>query len=68
MPDTPKMTKPTPAGLATLDELAEETIREALGCEPVRPAEMAGIEALPQQVVVMAPDVAAIKQFIVDHL
>jgi threonine synthase len=46
----------------------EETIREALGCEPVRPAEMAGIEALQQKVVVMAPEVAAVKQFLVDHL
>ncbi|MDP3638891.1 MAG: threonine synthase, partial [Azonexus sp.] len=46
----------------------EETIREALGAEPVRPADMIGIENLPQQVVVMAPDVAAIKQFIVDHV
>ena len=46
----------------------EETIREALGAEPVRPAEMVGIENLPQHVVVMAPDVDAIKQFIVEHL
>jgi threonine synthase len=46
----------------------EETIREALGAEPVRPADLAGIESLPQRVVVMAPEVAAIKQFIVEHL
>ncbi|MDP3537285.1 MAG: threonine synthase [Azonexus sp.] len=46
----------------------EETIREALGTEPVRPADMVGIENLPQQVVVMAPDVAAIKQFIVERV
>jgi DNA-binding transcriptional LysR family regulator len=46
----------------------EETIREALGTEPVRPADLAGIEKLPQRVVVMAPDVAAIKQFVVDHV
>jgi len=46
----------------------EETIREALGAEPVRPAEMVGIENLPQHVVVMAPDVAAIKQFIVERV
>jgi len=46
----------------------EETIREALGTEPVRPAELAGIEKLPQHVVVMAPDVAAVKQFVVDHV
>ena len=46
----------------------EETIREALGTEPVRPADLAGIEKLPQRVVVMAPDVAAIKQFIVERV
>jgi threonine synthase len=46
----------------------EETIREALGTEPVRPADMAGIENLAQHVVVMAPDVAAIKQFIVERV
>ena len=42
----------------------EETIREALNREPVRPAELAGIEALPQQVTVMAPDVEAVKAFV----
>jgi threonine synthase len=46
----------------------EETIREALNTEPVRPAELAGIEKLEQHVVVMDPDVAAIKQFMVDRL
>ncbi len=46
----------------------EETIREALGTEPVRPADLAGIENLPQRVVVMAPDVAAVKQFIVERV
>ena len=46
----------------------EETIREALNVEPVRPAELAGIEKLPQHVVVMAPDVAAIKAFIVERV
>ncbi len=46
----------------------EETIREALGCEPVRPAELAGIEQLEQHVVVMDPDVAAIKQFVVERV
>jgi len=46
----------------------EETIREALGTEPVRPAELAGIENLEQHVVVMDPDVAAIKQFIVERV
>ena len=46
----------------------EETIREALGTEPVRPADLKGIENLPQHVVVMAPDVAAIKQFVVERV
>ncbi|HOI53139.1 MAG TPA: threonine synthase, partial [Azonexus sp.] len=46
----------------------EETIREALGTEPVRPAELAGIENLEQHVVVMDPDVAAVKQFVVERV
>ncbi|QLQ25385.1 MAG: threonine synthase [Dechloromonas sp.] len=46
----------------------EEAIREALGTEPVRPADLAGIESLPQRVVVMAPDAAAIKRFIVERV
>jgi threonine synthase len=46
----------------------EETIREALGTEPVRPADLAGIEQLAQRVVVMAPDVNAIKQFLVERV
>ncbi|MFN3985379.1 MAG: threonine synthase [Rhodocyclaceae bacterium] len=41
-----------------------DTIREALGREPERPAELMGIEALPQRVEVMPPDVEAIKRFI----
>ena len=41
-----------------------ETIREALGCEPERPAALAGIEALPQRCEVMAADVARLKTFI----
>ena len=41
-----------------------ETIREALGREPERPAALEGIENLPQRVEVMAPDVDAIKRFI----
>ena len=45
-----------------------DTIREALGREPERPAELEGIEALPQRVEVMAPDVDAVKRFIVEHL
>ncbi|WP_028995776.1 threonine synthase [Azonexus hydrophilus] len=46
----------------------EETIREALGAEPVRPAELAGIENLEQHVVVMDPDVEAIKRFVVERV
>ncbi len=46
----------------------EETIREALGTEPVRPAELKGIEALEQRVVVMDPDVNSIKQFVVERV
>jgi threonine synthase len=41
-----------------------ETILEALGCEPERPAAMAGIEKLPQRCVVMDADVAQLKAFI----
>ena len=44
-----------------------ETIVEALGREPERPADLEGIEKLPQRVEVMAPDVEAIKRFIVEH-
>ena len=46
----------------------EETIREALGSEPVRPADLAGIENLPQRVVVMAPDVEAVKRYLVERV
>lgn len=45
-----------------------ETIREALGREPERPAELEGIEALPQRVEVMAPDVDAVKRFVVERV
>jgi threonine synthase len=41
-----------------------ETIVEALGREPERPADLEGIEKLPQRVEVMAPDADAIKRFI----
>ncbi|MBL8445334.1 MAG: threonine synthase, partial [Zoogloeaceae bacterium] len=40
-----------------------ETIRDALGRDPERPHELDGIEALPQRVEIMAPDVEAIKAF-----
>ncbi len=44
-----------------------ETIVEALGREPERPADLEGIEKLPQRVDVMAPDVDAIKRFIAER-
>ncbi|HTY04863.1 MAG TPA: threonine synthase [Rhodocyclaceae bacterium] len=42
-----------------------ETIQEALGCDPSRPADFIGIEDLPQRVAVMDADVAAVKAEIV---
>ena len=44
-----------------------ETIVEALGCEPDRPAKFIGIEALPKRVQVMDADVKAIKAYITQH-
>ena len=44
-----------------------ETIVEALGREPDRPAKFEGIEALPKRVVRMAADVDAIKSYITQH-
>ncbi|KXS33828.1 MAG: Threonine synthase [Candidatus Gallionella acididurans] len=41
-----------------------ETIQEALGREPERPAAMAGIEKLPQRCVVMDADVKKLKAYI----
>jgi len=41
-----------------------DTIREALGSEPGRPANCAGIEDLPQRVTVIEPDGDAVKRFI----
>jgi len=41
-----------------------ETIREALGREPERPAALEGIENLPQRCVVMDADVAKLKAYI----
>src|SRR5487761_1901014 len=46
----------------------EETIQEALGREPERPAAMAGIEKLPQRCVVMDADVKKLKEFIATHV
>jgi threonine synthase len=45
-----------------------ETIQEALGCEPGRPRELEGIEALPQRVTVMDADAVAVKALIADHM
>jgi threonine synthase len=44
-----------------------ETIREALGREPTRPAGLEGIEAQPKRFVVMPVDVARVKAFITEH-
>jgi len=44
-----------------------ETIREALGREPERPAGLDGIEALPKRFTVMTPDVARVKTYIAQH-
>ena len=46
----------------------EETIVEALGRQPERPAAMVGIEKLPQRVEVMDVDVDAIKRLIVQQV
>jgi threonine synthase len=45
----------------------EDAIVEALGQKPERPADLVGLEDLPQRFVVMDADVDAIKQFIVKH-
>ncbi len=45
----------------------EEAIQEALGRAPERPADLMGLEDLPQRFEVMGADVAAVKQFIVEH-
>jgi threonine synthase len=45
-----------------------ETIVEALGREPERPADLEGIEKLPQRVEVMAPDAEAVKRFIAERV
>jgi len=44
-----------------------ETIVEAIGREPDRPSAMQGIEHLPKRFEVMAPDVQAVKRFIVEN-
>ncbi len=44
-----------------------ETIVEALGREPQRPAQFEGIEALPKRVVVMPADTAAVQRYVTEH-
>ncbi|MES2770385.1 MAG: threonine synthase [Pseudomonadota bacterium] len=46
----------------------EATLREALGRPPECPAALRGIEQLPQRVVTLDADVAAVKQFLQDSL
>ena len=43
------------------------TIKEALGCEPVRPAAYADLEQRPQRCVVLPPDVTRVKAYIAAH-
>ncbi|CAN7362682.1 threonine synthase [Trinickia sp. LjRoot230] len=45
-----------------------ETIREALGREPERPAAFEGLEALPQRFEVLPADVQRVKDFITAHI
>ena len=44
------------------------TIEEALGQSPDRPARFEGIEALPKRVLLLPPDVAAIKRYIAEQV
>ncbi len=44
-----------------------ETIREAVGQEPPRPAKLDGIEALPKRFTVMPPQTALVKAFVEQH-
>jgi threonine synthase len=44
-----------------------QTIREAVGQEPPRPAKLDGIEALPKRFTVMPPQTALVKAFIEQH-
>ncbi|ASM78396.1 Threonine synthase [Vitreoscilla filiformis] len=44
-----------------------ETIREAVGVEPSRPAKLEGIEALPKRFTVIKPETARVKAFIEQH-
>jgi threonine synthase len=44
-----------------------ETIQEALGREPTRPAALVGIESLPKRFTVMPVDAAKVKDYITEH-
>ena len=44
-----------------------QTIREAIGVEPERPAALQGIEALPKRFKVMAVDAQAVKRYIAEN-
>jgi threonine synthase len=44
-----------------------ETIREALGREPERPAGLEGIESLPKRFTVVPPDAERVKAYIAEH-
>ena len=46
----------------------EDAIREAIGREPERPAELKDLEALPQRVEMMQPDVNALKAYIASRI
>jgi threonine synthase len=46
----------------------EEAIQEALGRVPERPADLAGLEDLPQRFEVMDADAEAVKRYIVAHI
>ena len=45
-----------------------ETIEEALGMSPPRPAKFEGIEALPKRVKVLPADVAVIQRYIAENV
>ncbi len=46
----------------------EESMLEALGRKPSRPARYEGIESLPQKFEVMEADAGAVKRFIADRI
>lgn len=53
---------------AALATKFDDTIREALGREPDRPAGLSGIEELPQRFAVMDASPQAIKHYITDKV